>query len=532
MNVNVNPDELYGHYQELQRYVGWTEEDARRVMSVAELLDSQLAPLIDDFYAEINRHPEARSVITGGQEQIQRLKGTLLRWLRELLSGPYDAAYALRRWQVGWRHVEIGLDQVYTNVALSRLRRGLMTALQNTWSADALELRAVIRSLNTLIDLDLALIEDAYQAEYSARLQRYERLKAKEQSEAAFRSLVEAAPCLIVILRPDQRIVYLSPFAQRLIGCQVAEVLGSNYLTMFIAEPALHESIGHELNQVAAGKPARGLESPILYKDKSLRWIVWNAEWLHDYEGAPAILAVGLDVTEQKIAQEQALQAERLAALGQMTAGLAHESRNALQLIQANLEMLELEVEDRPEALQLIASIQGAEDRLHRLFEDVRGYAAPINLEREDYDLSRLWRNVWQQLVNRHNGRSIELSEDIEQADPICSVDLFSIERVFRNIFDNALDACSGPARIEVGCRSVNLRGKPATEVSIRDNGPGLSAEQRQKVFQPFFTTKRQGTGLGLAIVKRIVEAHGGEISICSANGGGAEIVVTLPRGN
>jgi two-component system, NtrC family, sensor kinase len=104
----MNPDELFCHYQELQRYVGWTDEDARRVQSVASLLDSYLPALIDDFYDEIERHPKARQVITGGQQQITRLKGTLLRWVRELLSGPYDKNYVVRRWMVGRRHVEIG----------------------------------------------------------------------------------------------------------------------------------------------------------------------------------------------------------------------------------------------------------------------------------------------------------------------------------------------------------------------------------------------------------------------------------------
>jgi signal transduction histidine kinase len=132
--------------------------------------------MVDDFYAEIDRHPEARKVITGGEAQVQRLKGTLVGWLRELLHGRYDQDYVVRRWRVGWRHVEIGLDQVYTNVALSRLRTGLYQALQDHWQGDPEELKATVRALNTLLDLDLAIIEDAYQAEYTARLQRTERL--------------------------------------------------------------------------------------------------------------------------------------------------------------------------------------------------------------------------------------------------------------------------------------------------------------------------------------------------------------------
>src|SRR5262245_49989775 len=81
----MQPDQLFHRYQELQQYVGWTEADAHRVRSTAALLDSHLPALVDDFYAEIDRHPDARKVITGGTAQVARLKGTLLVWLRELL---------------------------------------------------------------------------------------------------------------------------------------------------------------------------------------------------------------------------------------------------------------------------------------------------------------------------------------------------------------------------------------------------------------------------------------------------------------
>jgi two-component system, NtrC family, sensor kinase len=175
----MDADALYRRYQELQAYVGWTDEDARRVRSALEVVEPHLAALIDDFYAEIERHPEARKVITSGPAQIERLKGTLRGWVRELFAGRYDRDYVSRRWRVGWRHVEIGLDQVFTNVALSRLRRGLFLILESHWPAGSrAEVAALRVSLNTLLDLDLAMIEDAYQAEHAARLQRGERLAA------------------------------------------------------------------------------------------------------------------------------------------------------------------------------------------------------------------------------------------------------------------------------------------------------------------------------------------------------------------
>lgn len=172
----MHTDQLLRNYQELQQYVGWTDEDAARVQAAGDVVRPHLVTLVDDFYAEIDRHPAARKVITGGEEQINRLKGTLITWLEELLAGQYDSTYVLRRWRVGWRHVEIGLSQVFTNVALSRLRHGLLRSLEEGWAGNAAELGAAGRSLNKLLDLDLAIIEDAYQAEHLKRQQQVERL--------------------------------------------------------------------------------------------------------------------------------------------------------------------------------------------------------------------------------------------------------------------------------------------------------------------------------------------------------------------
>ncbi len=166
----------YERYQELQRYVGWTDSDATRVKAAGPLVVLFFGRLVDDFYAEIENHPDAKKVITGGEEQIARLKKSLHRWLEELLSGRYDRDYVERRWRVGFRHVEIGLNQVYTNAALSRLRCGLLAAVTGEWRGDSQELLLVRESLNKLLDLDLAIIEDAYQTEFQRRQATAERL--------------------------------------------------------------------------------------------------------------------------------------------------------------------------------------------------------------------------------------------------------------------------------------------------------------------------------------------------------------------
>ncbi|MFM2096575.1 MAG: Globin-coupled histidine kinase [Planctomycetota bacterium] len=163
-------------YQELQRYVGWTESDAVRVCAVRALLSDSLAGIIDDFYEEVTRHPQTHRVITGGPAQVARLKKTLLAWIEQLFIGDYDKDYIIRRWQVGRRHAEIGLDQVFTNVALSRVRGLLLDHLHRRWKGSLEEFAATAKSLNRLLDLDLAIIEDAYHDAYVFREKQIERL--------------------------------------------------------------------------------------------------------------------------------------------------------------------------------------------------------------------------------------------------------------------------------------------------------------------------------------------------------------------
>src|ERR1041385_4897729 len=141
--------------------------------------------------------------------------------------------------------------------------------------------------------------------------------------------------------------------------------------------------------------------------------MVWNAERLDNYEDQPPILVVRQDITSLKLAQEQALQSERLAAIGQMVTGLAHESGNALARSQACLEMLSFEVENQPKALNLIQRIQSAQDHLRQLYDEVRNYAAPLKLQLESCRLPLIWRQAWQNLALAREGKDATLKEQL-----------------------------------------------------------------------------------------------------------------------
>jgi PAS domain S-box-containing protein len=235
------------------------------------------------------------------------------------------------------------------------------------------------------------------------------------------------------------------------------------------------------------------------------------------------------DQSDLKEAQERAVRAQRLGAMGQTVAALAHESRNALQRSQACLRLLALEVQDRPKAAEYVERVEKALADLHRLFEDVRVATAPPKMEYRSCDLRALWQEAWDQLEPARQGRDCAVSEEVD-VDVTCEGDPFRLVQLFRNLFENALAAAPDPARIAVRATADDRDGRLGLSVDVADNGPGLSAVQRANVFEPFFTTKPGGMGLGLALVRRIAEAHGGTVEAVDA-AGGAVIRVMLPRG-
>jgi PAS domain S-box-containing protein len=237
------------------------------------------------------------------------------------------------------------------------------------------------------------------------------------------------------------------------------------------------------------------------------------------------------DISDLKEAQERTLQAQRLGTIGQTMAALAHECRNALQRSQSCLSMLALEVRDRPAALGLIDRMQKAQNDLRHLFEDIRDYSAPIRLDLQSCDLPAVWRNAWADLEASHRERNVTPREQVHDVELRCVADGSRLVQVFRNVFDNALAACQDPVEIVIDCARGQLDGRPAIRVAVRDNGPGLSPEQKQHMFDAFYTTKTRGMGLGMAIAYRIVQAHGGTIDAGDGTGRGAEILITLPKG-
>ncbi len=232
-----------------------------------------------------------------------------------------------------------------------------------------------------------------------------------------------------------------------------------------------------------------------------------------------------LEATQRKL-----LTNERLAAIGEMVAGLAHETRNAFQRSHACLANLALDVAEMPESLELVRKVQKALDDLNYLLDEVRDYSAPINLERQATNLKSLVRETWLQTRATTNPRpEPEFRLQCPAGFPEkCSFDRNRIQQVIRNLLENARHACGDPGVVEASL-SILQNEPDEIRVEIQDNGAGVPSDETDSVFEPFFTTKTKGTGLGLAICRRIAEAHDGRIEVDESPLGGARFVVHLP---
>ncbi|MBF0169955.1 MAG: PAS domain S-box protein [Nitrospinae bacterium] len=248
-----------------------------------------------------------------------------------------------------------------------------------------------------------------------------------------------------------------------------------------------------------------------------------------DVDGEPqGIIAVIQDVTMIKDMERQMASAHRLAAIGRVAAGVAHEIRNPLASLSGAIQMIGGDVEPHLDdaGKRLMNIIHREIERLNRIVTQFLDYAGPVRLHKTPTDLSRLTEDTL--LLLRSSGEAMDEVEIVEALPPglTVPVDQEQIRQVLWNLCRNALEAMDHRGVLSVTAR--RLEGGDV-EVVIGDNGPGIAPENRIRIFDPFFTTKPGGTGLGLATSHKIVESHGGALTVETPAAGGALFALRLP---
>ncbi len=247
------------------------------------------------------------------------------------------------------------------------------------------------------------------------------------------------------------------------------------------------------------------------------------------------LVGVFKDLTQIRDLEEEMRRKEWLASLGEMSAGMAHEIRNPLGALAGAMQMLRKDLEADETSQRLIEIAVREATRLDAIITEFLQYARPPALNLAEYDLNEVLAETLD--LVQHEARS---RTNITIAATPCTgalpaqVDQNQMKQVFWNLAVNAFDAMpkGGQLTIATGCRKVDIAGRKAevVEISFQDTGEGIPKKNLDKIFLPFFTTKKRGSGLGLAAVHRIVDLHGGWIKVESRDGQGTRFGVCLPR--
>lgn len=356
---------------------------------------------------------------------------------------------------------------------------------------------------------------------------------ALRQSETRFRALIDGAPDGIAILL-GPNVAFLNPAAARMLGTTTEDALGTPITDFLHPDDAqLAAARIGQLYRTGTRHP-----EPVEYRTRSAgRELNLEISSIPtEYQGKPAVLAFARDVTERKAIQARLVEADRLAALGVLSAGIAHEINNPLAYLLLNLEYLSRELPTlayEPNKLDALMvrvrdACHGAE-RVASIVRDLRTFARADEGMRGPVDVKAALESA----LNIANNEIKQKAELVRDYEPVPAVDANPnrIEQVLLNLILNAVQSLPGPGTPGQEVRARLRTSEGQVGITIEDTGSGIPESLLGKIFDPFFTTKPVGvgTGLGLPICRSIVRGLGGEISVRSVLGQGSAFTVTLP---
>jgi PAS domain S-box-containing protein len=352
---------------------------------------------------------------------------------------------------------------------------------------------------------------------------------ALERSEAALRTLVDTVQALLLVLDEGGRVLLANPAVAMAAGVDLAALLGADWVEAFVPQRD-RAALRAAFARIAAGEPGVAVDSGLVRRGEDgridERTVRWRLAGLRTDTGW-RVYASGLDVTEVRELERRARLAEKLAAVGTVSAGLAHEIRNPLNAADLQLQLLERRLARAGAGQAMLEPVGLVRDevaRLSRLVSEFLLFARPTGLAARDIDLSVVAADVVEMQVPVAGERGVSLTLSRPEEPIVVEIDGERMKQVVLNLVRNAIEATPSGGRVHVVVEPDGAGGR----LVVRDQGEGIPPEHLPRIFEPFFTTKESGTGLGMAICHSIVELHGGRIDVRSD--GGAEFAVSLRR--
>lgn len=356
--------------------------------------------------------------------------------------------------------------------------------------------------------------------------------EALKKSEQHFRDLIENAPIGIAIAL-DERVVYRNPEQQRIFG-QLPE---KDFPSLYDAttHPDDVESLRQYYDAAISGRlqhtgtEFRYLPSGDVSDTRDMKWIHFRATPV-EYLGRKAVLFTMMDVTKTREMERLIHVQDRMASLGRVAAGIAHEIRNPLSGINIYLNALEklFERGDLAKARETLVKIHAASAKIESVIKRVMDFSRPSEPKLEPTDINRPVEEALGLSAVMLRKSGITVSTGLTPDLPLCHADPQLIEQVILNLINNAAEAMKDLDRekiieIRTSCKGATI------SVSVSDSGPGVPEALRQRIFDPFYTTKSGSTGIGLSLSHRIAQDHGGTLSVSASRFSGAEFTLRIP---
>jgi len=362
----------------------------------------------------------------------------------------------------------------------------------------------------------------------SVSMENAELVETLRQAEWRFRTLFRAAPDAVLTLRQNGLIGEANDAVRDITGVDSLHVAGRP-ISEFIVEGD-RDKLRTALNATFAGAPTRiEVAFQIQASGPVTRRIVALAMTRLPEADPPSVLVVGRDVTSDREMRGRLMESDRLAAVGELVAGVAHEVNNPLSSISAFAQLLSRDGTLTPSQRESVEVIKSETQRASQVVKDLLAFARRSDAMREPLDLNGLLSRTLRMRGYQLTSNTIQLETDFAPDLPAVLADARQLQQVFLNLVTNAIQAM---VTLGGGTLFVTTRDDESRIVAeVRDTGPGIPDSARAHIFEPFFTTKGEGegTGLGLSVSYGIVTAHGGTIEVVETSAAGTTFRVSLP---
>ena len=385
----------------------------------------------------------------------------------------------------------------------------------------------IIAAIETLQDVSREKEMELSLAEYAETLQNEltENINLRKRIENLYdylQSILDSSPDKLFDISSKGIINYMSRDQER----------GDSLVSHHVKGKHIADFVAPEIRDITLAKwkdVKRGIYTPYeveaIARDGSKRTLLMTPCLV---KGTDRYVYVQSDITEFKNLERKFYESQKLAAVGQLAAGIAHEVRNPLSSIKMSLQILEKRMQPSGNDSKRFRIAQREVDHLEKLVNDILVFAKPSDPQKKPSDIKRILEHALAMVEKPISDKGIHIRTGFEENIPLIKVDPARLEQLFINIYQNAIDAMEAEGKLFISAKLVDDGGK-AILVGVEDNGCGIDEEDMSHLCNPFFTRKKYGTGLGLTQVKKIIDLHQGALKILSKKGEGTKVMVTLP---